>query len=239
MPKRNDYRPVFALEIFEKPLIDCDPLEQEFIEMHAVEFEVYQRQVARLFREAIKRKKKLEGEDYKRIFDYYKLRIPVNAVAAGIGEAEQNAVKLNKTIVAAGWFDGQVRGRGKKCREQFIFYLRNEGLEIYPPGPWGFNLFSLIKKGKLKGFVFDLWQGARRSDHSDHDAAVDEKQKIQKEIERLKTLLIKWETKIGSLKVKLARYYDTYENNNLQAAVKMRNDCMTNLKNLQEMYERL
>ena len=239
MPKKKDYRPILALDIFEKALVNCDPLEQEFIEIHAVEFGVYQKAVAKLFRAALRRKM-IRGREHAMIYSYFTHRIPANYVDSAIQRAEGLAEKRGEAILSPQYFGGHVWGMEKRYWKQYYVNLRETHRVNVQPGPWGYNLFRLIKMGKLKGFDYDPWWGASvRRGHGDHEAPVSEKEELKKEIAALENQIECDKRIIDRLKVKLAGYYDTYENNELRAAIKIRDFHTASLAELKERYERL
>ena len=145
MPKTKDNQPIFAQAIFSEPYDRLDEYQRLFVDFHCGEFREYQREVGRLLRQAMN-KKKLSHNDYNLILQMYLDRVTPLNIHLAIQSGLAAAAKAKTIPYAAGWFVVHIKIQQQKAHPTF-----NQGF------PWFFENFKTAQE--MDNVIFNPWYG--------------------------------------------------------------------------------
>lgn len=155
MKAEMKYKDRFSQEIFNKNHATLDILQQEFIEIHMNEYGRYQKEVARIFREAMYKKgKKLHDSYYEKIYQLYIDRLTIDDVNAAVRQCQDRAPVLYGMGYCEADFaaakiarHGEIKGRNVS---------RHEYNEDHP---WYYAIYKASRLGYTPGMKFEPWSG--------------------------------------------------------------------------------
>lgn len=148
MPKLKDYQPVLAQAIFSQPYDRLDEGQRMFVDYHCMQFPKYRRDIAKMFRLAME-KKKLHDHEYQSIQQMYTDRIHPDVIKAAITDGLSEARKGKQVAYAIGWFHNHIKKQNKIRKEQVYHHITSV-LGLENDDPWFYREFC----GKHK---FDPW----------------------------------------------------------------------------------